>query len=64
MVEVIQQSTRTLMVDSADRVILFILKEGKLLKCKEFAEVPEVKSIILLKHEVNLNEVDPSGYSD
>jgi len=35
MIEVIQESTRQLMVDSNDRVILFILKEGKLLKCKE-----------------------------
>lgn len=61
MVEVIQQSTTHLMNDSTDRVILFILKEGKFLKCKEFTEVPEVKSMILLKHEVNLNEVDPSN---
>jgi len=52
------------MIQTTERAMLFILKEGKMLRCKELLEVQEVKSMILLKHEVDLNEVNPSNFSE
>jgi hypothetical protein len=47
------------MANTDEKVLLFIIKDGKMLSCHEYADVSEKKSMILLKYQVNLNDVDP-----